>query len=136
MTNQLFPKAREKFLGGDLDWDADTFQLLLVKTAQVFDSTDEFVSDLSGANIIARSDVLATKTKTDGTANCDPATFTAPTAGNSCNVYLYRNVGSVDSTSDLVAYYDTAQSSTLPVLTNGADVIFQPDTGPLKLFRL
>ena len=133
MANQMYPKGREKFLGGDLDWDAHNFIVLLVKTAETFNASHEFIADLSGANIVARSGNVANKTKTDGVANCDPVVIAAVPSGSSVNAVLARTTGN-DSTSPLVAFYDTGTN--FPGVTNGADVTFQPDPGVLHLFKL
>lgn len=135
MANSLYDKGRESFLSQNpaLDWDTDTIKVMLVKTAQSFSNSHQYVSDLSGANIVARSSALSSKTVTNGIANAATIVFTAPASGNACNLILYKDTGA-DATSPLIAFIDTGTG--LPVTTNGADVTVTWDSGANKIFKL
>ena len=135
MANSLYDKARESYLSQNpsIDMDTDTIKIMLLKTAQSFSNAHQFVSDLTGANIVARSGALASKTVTAGVFDAADVTFVAPTSGQTCNVLMYKDTGS-DATSPLIAFWDTGTG--LPVTTNGGDVTIAWDNGSNKIFKL
>lgn len=80
----------------------------------------EFVSDITGAAIVARSGNLGTKTTTSGVFDAADATFSAVT-GDPCEVlFLMRDSGS-DATSAVIAVIDSFTSG-MPVTPNGGDI--------------
>lgn len=135
MANAIYSKARQSFLSQSpaLDWDTDNIKIMLVKTAQAFSDSHQYISDLTGANIVARSANLASKTVTSGVADADDITFTTPTTGQTCNLILVKDSG-VDASSPLIAFLDTGTG--LPVTTNGGDVVVAFDSGATKIFKL
>lgn len=128
MSNVLTPGAREGFLGATLDWDADTFKIVLLDSTYVYSSGHDFLDDIGGGSIIATSSALASKTKTGGVADSDPAVFVALAGGDTVTqVWLYKDTGS-SATSTLVAYYDTDGSAVpISLATNGEDLTVQPN---------
>jgi hypothetical protein len=126
MANTVHPKAREEFLGGDLDWDAHDFKLALLPTG--YTSTDfladGFLSDLTATvTPIATSANLAGKTKVDGYANATDVNFPLVAGGSTVkSMALYRDTG-VASTSRLVYFADTS-STGVPIDydTDGNDI--------------
>jgi len=135
MANSLYDKARESFLSQNpsIDMDTDTIKIALLKTAQAFSNSNQYIGDLTGANIIARSGALGSKTVTAGVFDAADVTFTTPASGNTCNVILYKDTGA-DGTSPLIAFFDTGTG--LPVTTNGGDVTIAWDNGSNKIFKL
>ena len=136
MANALYNKARESFLGQNpaLDYDTDTIKVALVSSGYVFSQTHQFVSSL-GANIIARSSALSGKTVTSGIADAADITLSAvpgPTPGTA--LVLYKDSGTGDATSPLIAYIDTATG--LPVTPNGGDITIVWDNATNKIFKL
>lgn len=80
----------------------------------------EFVSDIAGAAIVARSGNLASKTTTNGIFSAANPTFTL-VSGATCEVlFAVRDSGS-DATSAVIAVIDSF-SSGMPVIPNGGDV--------------
>lgn len=133
MANQVYPLAREEFLGGDLDWDAHDFKVSLLTSAYVFSTAHEDFDDLAG--VIATSANLASKTKTDGYADADNLVITGATAGQVIrSIVLFRDTG-VTSTSRLIYYADTTSTGVaINVTTDGGPVsIPWPAAG---IFRL
>lgn len=134
MANALYDLGREAFLGGDLDWDANTIKLVLTDhgadTPNV--ATDDFLNDIS-AGTVATSGAFATKTKTNGVADADDVTLTAVSGASCESINIFKDTG-VSSTSNLIAYIDTATG--LPVTPNGGDIIIQWDSGANKIFKL
>ena len=134
MANALYDKGREAFLSGDVSWDADTIKVALVDTAvyTVNLSTHDFYDDVS-AGVVGTPQTLGTKTITAGVADAADVTFTA-VSGASCEaIVIYKDTGT-PSTSQLIAYIDTATN--LPVTPNGGDIGITWDNGANKIFKL
>lgn len=80
----------------------------------------EFVSDIAGAAIVARSANLGSKTTTRGVFDAADTAFTAATGAASEVMTLVRDTGS-DATSPVLAIIDSF-SSGMPVTPNGGDI--------------
>ncbi len=135
MANALYGLGREGFLGGDIDWDADTIKVVLVDTGlySVSIDTHQFLSDIAAGARIATSAALTSKTKAVGVADAANVVFSA-VSGNSVEaVALFQDTG-VEGTSRLIAYIDTATG--LPVTPNGGDINLNWDDGANKIFKL
>ena len=107
MASQLFPKGAGHLLGAStaIDYTANNMKILFYSGA--ITTTWEFVSDLTGASIIARSGNLAGKTTTNGVADANDFTVTAVSGSAFTHVILYADSGS-DATSRLLAVFDVA----------------------------
>ena len=105
MTSQLYPKGAAHLLGlaTKVDLVADTIKFLFY--ASTFSSSHEFVSDLTGASIVARSGALAGKTVTSGVFDANDATVTAVSGSAFSELILYKDTGA-DATSPLIAIFD------------------------------
>lgn len=128
MANVLSTFAREAFLGGDLDWDADDFKIVILDNTYTYSSAHNALDDVTGGARIATSSNLASKTKTNGTADSADVTFLALPGGDTITqIWLFHDTG-VESTSTLVAYYDTnAAAAAISVATNGQDLTVAPN---------
>lgn len=140
MANAIFPKGREGFLNGDIDWSTATIKVSLVR-GYTYDSTDEFVSDVTATGTLASTQTLGTKTATSGTADAADTTFTAVTANASNHYLLVYQASAVgggadvaDTAQRLIAFYDTGTN--LPVVPNGGDVTVTWSSGADKMFTL
>lgn len=107
MASQLYATGAAHILGlsTKVDLVADNIKILFY--AGSFTGTDEFVSDLTGASIIARSGNLAGKTVTGGVFDANDLTITAVSGSAFAHVLLYKDTGS-DATSVLIANFDVA----------------------------
>ena len=107
MASQLFPKGAGHILGAStaVDMTANNIKFLFYSAA--ITTTWEFVSDLTGGSIVARSGNLAGKTTTNGVFDANDATVTAVSGSAFTHVILYADSGS-DATSRLVAVFDVA----------------------------
>lgn len=145
MANALFDSARERFLGGDLDWDGDDIRIMLVDHA---DDTPNPASDTDLDDISAPARVrvsttgdtgvdgsgnLTSKTKTAGVADADDVTLLAVTGDQAESLVIYQHSGT-ESTSALIAFIDTATG--LPVTPSGGDIQITWDGGSNKIFKL
>jgi hypothetical protein len=120
VANILYPKGKEAFLGGDLDWDAQTFKVVLLTSAYTYDAAHDNLDDIGGGARVATSSALANKTKTNGAADADDVVFTTPASGSTVTQFAIFKDSGTESTSTLVALFDTVTG--LPLLTNGGNI--------------
>lgn len=108
MANTLWPKGREGFLTGLIDWDTDSIQAFLIRSAYTYNSAHQFISSITTGNENGRV-ALSGRTGTNGTADATDVTsgLTATAAAATNAIGLVKNTGS-DATSNLIAYIDTA----------------------------
>lgn len=134
MANALYDTGRNAFLTGDIDWVADTIKIVLVDAADytVDLANHNFLDDIAGGARVATA-TLANKTASAGVADADDVTFTAVSGDVSEALVLYKDTG-VESTSQLIAYIDTATG--LAVTPGGGDITVQWDSGSNKIFKL
>lgn len=123
MAAHLYPTGAAHLLGDptDLDLVADTLKLLCYEGA--YNAAHEYVSDLTGADIVDRSPALAGKTVGGGVLDAtDPVTLPTLTGDPFSAVILYVDTGA-DATSALLAYFDVDTFT-----PNGLDVhiVFNP----------
>lgn len=128
MANGLFVAARNGFIGAHatrVDMDADTIKIGLfdhgVDTPVL--ATDDFYNDINTALVGSLSGALASKTVgtvAAGVFDAADVTFTAVSGSSAESIVLLKDTGTT-STSDLIAFWDTATG--LPVTPNGGDII-------------
>lgn len=135
MANALYDKGRQGFLDGSIDWDTDTIKVVLLDAADytVNLATHDNLDDIAVAARVATSSALTGKTATDGVADADDVTWSSVTGDQSECFVIYKDTG-VESTSRLIAYFDTATG--LPVTPNGGNITVQWDNGSNKIFKL
>lgn len=109
MANALYDKGRENFLGGDIDWDANTIKLVCVDEADdtIDLSNDDALDDRAAGSRVATSGAFSTKTKTAGVADADDVTLTSVTGDQFESIDIYKDTGT-ESTSLLICNIDTA----------------------------
>lgn len=122
MSNYIYNKAKERFLGKQLDWGVgtggDTFKVLLLTSAYVPSPNHSSLSDIPLATRIGVSAPLAGKNITDGVASANPATFTDLPLGNSIRylvIFKQNGIGQtleIEANSYLIAFIDTADGIT------------------------
>lgn len=137
MASAWYPKFKEALLTGATNSNPSTgnVKVALIDTAdEAYNSADQFLSDVTGAGIVATSGNLANKTFTNGVFDADDITFTAVTGDQSEALIVYIDTGS-SSTSRLMLFIDTA-SSGLPVTPNGGNITVTFDSGSNKIAAL
>jgi hypothetical protein len=117
VASQLYPKGAAHILGAatKVDLVADDIKVLFYSSA--FNGAHEFVSDLTGGSIIARSGNLAGKTVTSGVFDANNLTITSVSGSAFTHVILYKDNGGVDASSPLLAIFDVASFT-----PNGGDI--------------
>ena len=93
-------------------------------------TTNQFLSHIDAAAIIATSGNLASKTFTLGVFSFAAFTWSAVTTGHTCAaVGFYDSTPSTDATRPLIVIDDGANG--LPVTTNGGDITYTPNAAGL-----
>lgn len=135
MANTLYDNARQAFLEAQINWNTDTIKCILVDTGAYTPQigTHKYLSDIPTSSRIAGPVTLTAKTTTGGAADAADCTFTAVSGASIEAIVLYKDTG-VESTSELIAYIDTATG--LPITPNGGDIIVTWDNGTNKIFRV
>jgi len=137
MANALYDKGREAFLSGDITWDGDNINTILVDALNYTPNlaTDQFLDPAIpvGERAIT-SGFITGKAVTAGVASGANSVYTAVGAAAAKEyVVIYQDTG-LATTSRLIALIDTATG--LPVTPNGGDITVQWDTGANKIFKL
>lgn len=135
MANQLYPKAKEDFLAGNLNMSSNTITIALLDTdVYTFSTSHEDRADIPNSSILAEAN-LANQTITSGVFDADDATF-ASVSGVNCEALIvyHTDVQGGNSASRLIAYIDTATG--LPILPNGGDITVRFSSGASKIFAL
>lgn len=134
MASVLYPKGREGFLDGNIDWDTHDIRAILIDVADyTYSDAHDNLDDVAAGARVAVSGALGSKTVTDGVADAADVTLSTVT-GDPCEaIILYKHTG-VESTSRLIAYIDSATG--LPVTPNGGDITIAWDNGANKIFKL
>ena len=145
MANTLYDGARRRFAQGDIDWENDTFKVVLVDTGAYTPnfSVHEYLDTIgtpardfgdSGAGGVVLERVLSTPIQPNGALDGDDCTFSNVSGATIEAVVIYKDVGGVAANSPLIAYLDTATG--LPITPNGGDIIVTWDNGVNRIFRL
>lgn len=136
MANALYDAGREGFLGGDIDWDADTIKCILVDTAAYTVNlfAHDFIDDVAIGARVGTAVILSSKTKDTGVADAADVSFTGLVGAPSIEALIIFKDTGVESTSRLIAYIDTA--SGLPVSAGATQVDVVWSSGPNRIFKL
>jgi hypothetical protein len=140
MANQLFSKAKEDFLNGNLNLSSNAITIALIDTdVYTFNAAHEDRADVQNTAVITTAN-LASTTTTSGVFDASDVTFTSVTGANCEALILYHNTGNAETDgarqadSRLIAYIDTATG--LPILPNGGDIVVRFSDGASKIFAL
>lgn len=122
MANAIPTTARKALLDAGVNLGSDTIKAVLVKSTYTYSSSHANLSDVSATYRVATA-TLASKTTTGGVFDSADPTFSAVASGSTVTgIWLYKDTGT-ESTSTLLAWYDTsASSSAISLATSGADI--------------
>ena len=146
MANALYDKGREAFLRGEISWQSDTMDVILVKTGSGGYTAnlveDQFLEDVPlGSRVALLSNnlehgtQLQNKTTTAGVAGANDVRFDEVSGDEVGAIVIYhRKDTDTETTSPLVAYIDTGAG--LPVTPTGVDIEVKWNKGPDKIFKL
>lgn len=135
MSNALYDTGRDAFLNGNIDWVSDDIRGVLVDTGlySVDLVNHDFLDDIPVGSREGTITALAGKSSVAGIADANDLTFDNVSGDTIEAVVLYRHTG-VESTSQLIAYIDTATG--LPATPGGGDIVILWDNGTNKIFKL
>lgn len=139
MANALFAAYRTLVLSAPPNLSSATIRAMFVDHADdtPVPATDDFINDIASAArvpAIASCPALGTKTLgviAAGVFSSAAITFTGLTGDQSESFILFEDSG-VESTSDLLAFWDSATG--LPLTPNGGDVTVTPNASGLFTF--
>ena len=108
MTNQVFLKAKEKLLTGQINWLDDTINLALIRSGYYIPdiNTDEFLSSVPSSGIAA-TEMLTNKTVFSGCADAMDVTIALPGGTEIEKLVIYKDTGDAE-TSPLIVLIDSA----------------------------
>jgi hypothetical protein len=140
MANQLYTKAKQSLLGGELNLSSNVVTIALIDTdVYTFSASHQYRSSVPNTAVVATAN-LASKSITDGVFDAADAEFPFVTGANCEALILYHNTGDAENDGDrqadsnLVAYIDTATG--LPILPNGGNITVKFSDGASKIFAL
>ncbi len=116
MASSTYPKGVAHILGTATAVSLPSDDIKALFYTSSFNSAHEFVSDLTGASIVARSGNLASKTTALGVFDAADTVVTAVTGAAFTHVIVYKDSGS-DATSVLLLFLDVASFT-----PNGGDI--------------
>lgn len=124
MANGLYTAYKNAALGSGtpVDLDADTIKVTLADSADYTPnlSTHDYLNDVAGAARVATA-TLSSKAIAGGAFDSADPTFTA-VSGDVCELLVLWKDTTVESTSPLIACYDTF-SAGMPVTPNGGNIV-------------
>ena len=135
MSKNLFPKAKEGFLGADIDLANDDIRIVAL-AGYTYDAADQFLSDvLAGSTEVARMAAgLTGKTITNGSFKAADPTLPAVDNGTITDLVVYK-YNAADASAAVIYHTDEDQSAAaISLPTNGSDVLIDLDA--LGLFDL
>jgi hypothetical protein len=140
MANQLYTKAKQSLLGGELNLSSNVVTIALIDTdVYTFSASHQYRSSVPNTAVVATAN-LASKSITDGVFDAADVEFPFVTGANCEALILYHNTGDAENDgarqadSNLVAYIDTATG--LPILPNGGNITVKFSDGASKIFAL
>lgn len=134
MSNVRYPFGNQRILQGDIAWVSAPIVAQLTGSNYVYSSAHTSLADIPVSARIATSGTLTGRTATLGVADADDVTFNALPAGPLVTSLILYVATGVESTSTLLAYFDTMNG--FPVSTNGSSLQVVWDSGERKIFKL
>lgn len=132
----VYPKARTKFLKGQIGWEGDSFLAIALDSTYTYSEAHEFRDDLTGVlGSVALSGMAALDY---GWADAADPTITGMTPGGVvARFVIARNVGT-PATDDLIWYADN-HANTTPisrVVDGSGSMTFSFSNGTGRIFQL
>lgn len=122
MATVMYPKGREGFATGAVNWTGDNIKLFACDTNDhPYSSANDFLDDITVGAIVATSGNLSGKTATDGTLDAADLVLTAVT-GDTFEALIFYKDTTVGSTSRLLFFVD-----------NYGGLPFTPNTGDINV---
>lgn len=133
MANVIQPSGKEGFATGAINWPSDDIRIVLLDSAYVYSSSDDFLNDIAAGARVATSGALQNKTATGGILDADDITLSAVAGDPITQGYYYKHTG-VEATARLIVYFNEALG--IIYTPDGDDIRFQHADGADKIAAL
>lgn len=136
MANAMYDKGREAFGNAGINWTSDTIRAMLIDTSNytVDLATDDFLNDVPAGARVGTPVTLTGKSNIAGVLDANDISFTGLSSAPSIEaLILFKDTGN-ESTSQLIAYIDTAVG--LPVPAGASQVNVTWDNGSNKIMKI
>ena len=137
----MFNDGIDGLLTGAIDLDTAVIKCALVR-GYTFDATDVFMSDVVATGTLnGTSTALANVTITTGVVDADDTTITTTANANDHDLILFQSsavTGGADvanTSQRVIAYFDTASDSSLPIQPGTGDVAVTWSSGASKIIK-
>lgn len=138
MASALYPSFKASLLtqNPSIDLDTDNIRAIFVTSSYTYNSAHDFFDDLTntvgdGGTARANGELLASKTTTGGVLDAADTVFASVTGTDINAIVLYKDDGSADATSALIAYIDG-----ISLTVTAAQVTIQWDAGASAIFAI
>lgn len=132
MSNVIYPKGKESFALGNIDWVSDTIRIVLVDLGSyTYSAGHDALDDIPGGARVATSGPLAGKSATDGLLDADDVEIANVTGASVEAAVVFKDSGS-EGTSWLIGY-QPAPTSGFPLTPNGSSVLIEFPGGVAQL---
>lgn len=134
--NAFYPKGRQRFATGLVDWEGDTIKGAVLVAGYTYDDADEFFDDVPGGAVLFEF-TLAGCSATDGILDAtDHVESGLGTGDEAVGLVVFKDTGA-DATSPLLFFFDRAASGALLSReTAGGDFRVRWPNGPTKIVRI
>lgn len=134
MAGHTYKKGAEARLNADVDLLLDSIKIALIDLNDYTPdyATDQFLSDIPGAAIVATSSPLTGKSTASGIFDADDVVLTTVSGDQSEAVLIYQDTGAAGS-SRLLWLFDSTGTPGLPVTPNGTNITVTWNNGPNKI---
>jgi hypothetical protein len=130
-ANAIYPKGRQAFARGQINWDADDIRVAFLDATYVYSDTHATMANVPGGAIVATSAALTGKSSVDGIMDAADVIQAGVSGDTITQLVVYKNGGA------LILFYDqTAASVLINLAPDGTSVRARWSNGPLKMFRL
>lgn len=134
--SDIYPSARTLAATTGIGWLTDNIRIVLVDVAYVYDEAHDFLDDVAAGARVATSGNLSSKTVSGGVCDAADVVFSSLTGDDVTGIVVYNHTG-VESTSDLLVYYDRySTGSLINFVPGGGDATVRWSNGATKMFKL
>ena len=139
MANTVYPKGLATIASAGINLSSVNLIALLVNSSQTYNSAHQYISDLTGADIIVRSGTFTASSVTSGVISAANVTTSSVASGSTVAAVVIAHSTGTDSTSDLLYWCDHDPSaSPISLATNGSTITleFNGSTSAAEIFAI
>ena len=135
MANTFYPKGKEHWAKGDINWLGNTIMVQLIDLgAYTYSTLHEFLSDIPlGARVGDPVEIASGKTCTNGILDGNDVVFLSLT-GPTVEAFIIYKDTTVEATSPLLMFFDTAVGLVLQPNSGNVPLVF--DNGANRIAKL